>query len=137
MFKYLKFMELVLIVAKCIVNSENHFFFAESQSRINSSKVYCKLIWIPFQSEFLFCINSSKVYCKLNYKYFVGIFFFSINSSKVYCKWHLNSMLFFLACRINSSKVYCKFSICKFSVQKSFVLIVAKCIVNYDFPAMG
>ena len=38
------FLDIVLIVAKCIVNSENHFFFAESQSRINSSKVYCKLI---------------------------------------------------------------------------------------------
>ena len=45
--------------------------------------------------------------------------------------------LMLLRISINSSKVYCKSYKRGKNWQGTLVLIVAKCIVNYDFPAMG
>ena len=78
---------LVLIVAKCIVNS----------------------ILIGDRTNSKFSINSSKVYCKFQGFSVSYIQHIRINSSKVYCKSYLSNTKFILNSGINSSKVYCKY----------------------------
>ena len=55
---------IVLIVAKCIVNTGQVKSHRCGKEGINSSKVYCKLEDYVRMEKEKNCINSSKVYCK-------------------------------------------------------------------------
>ena len=54
-----------------------------------------------------------------------------INSSKVYCKSVIFVKISIYTFRINSSKVYCKLLTRITTLTLTYVLIVAKCIVNF------
>ena len=56
--------QIVLIVAKCIVNAGTEYNEQTYRLSINSSKVYCKFYKDCFRGSKCICINSSKVYCK-------------------------------------------------------------------------
>ena len=50
----------------------------------------------------------------------------------MYCKLLINEPIYIKIRSINSSKVYCKYCASGFPVITHIVLIVAKCIVNYN-----